>query len=527
MGISFGGDLSSTGVTLKAIDDQTMRVVNTYKADLDDIARSVGVTTTVNGMIEGPEDGEFSVPGEVLVAGIEDVMKQAAADSRYKNSDVRKGSWSVQGHLQAYLRKQIVNILQDPSSAHPLWKQVKDMFTCNCPTWRDSTTTLQVEQLNQLMSQAGLNVITMAERYPGPQIKKRVGTDAYNNADLITIGNALASFIITGIPTFSGPGDAAASGFVDLETLTLDRKAMNIIDPGLHQKIAPVTPAGGCIGDASSYYKAMGYINLKMFVGDQDNVKSAAYLISSPTVLQVSLGTSYTVSIIAKQPIPGFEGNFATNDSKYPYLLLLCKNNGSSSISEVLQEYNLDENDFAKITTALRATPIGNDGAMALPHFGPEIVPYNPGGKGIIRKDYDEKSATLEKDMRAVIEGNAASMSRYASEYFGQTVGGKFTALSFAGGATNNRDLVQVWLDMFGLPGYFMKHADDAAAIGAGLTAIADSDNRRTLQTVLSAFLKANTPTVLNPDNSAKTFYNGGWKAQHAQFEDAYAQKRK
>ena len=523
MAIYFGGDLSSTSATLKAIDEKSMKVVETFKVSLDDIAHSMDVPT-VEGMIEGP-GGYFHVPGKVLVAGQQEVMRQAAKDKTFENSEVKAGSWSVQGHLGVYLRNGIVDVLRTARDGD-LAALTEPFFTCDCPTWRDSSTKKEVEQLNRAMQQAGINVINMAERYPGAQILKRVDTAAYNDADIIMVGNALASFLITGVPTFSGPGDAAASGFVNLKTLKLDRRAMDVISTDLHNKVAEVTSAGGFIGKANPFYRAMGYTNLKMFVGDQDNIKSAAYLIFDPAVLQVSLGTSYTVSVVANAPIKGFEGNFASNDAKFPYLLLLCKNNGSSSVSGVLKAFGHKPDDFDKISTALKRSPVGNDRAMALPYYDQEIIPYHEAVKDMIRTGYGG-CATFNQDMRAAIEGNAASMKRWATEYFKSTVGGEFKALSFAGGATNNKDLVKVWVNMFGIPAYSMAQAEDAAAVGAGLTAMADSDGRKTLQSVLPQFLAANKPHITNPGATAAHFYENSFMPAYSQFEDKHIQQRK
>lgn len=520
MAIYFGGDLSSTKVSLVAIDGRTMKRVGTYRASIDDIAHSMGIQTK-DGMVEGP-DGLVTVPGRVLVKAVQDVMQQAANDSSFDNADVRAGSWSVQGHLGVYLRQGAAERLRSPDLTGDLSTLMEPFFTCDCPTWKDSSTSAQVAVLNHKMREAGVPVIVMAERYPGPQIAKRVKTSAYDDASHFMVGNALPSFIITGVRTFSGPGDAAASGFVNLENLTLCKEAADIIDEGLISKVAPVTAAGGYIGPASPFFRRTGFTNLHMYVGDQDNVKSAAYLICGDRVLQVSLGTSYTVSNTATSPLPGFEGNFASNDKSRPYLLLLTKRNGSSSIVATLVAHGKGEKEFGLISPALAATPVGNDGAMALPHYGSEIIPYNPSGVAIIREGYNT-DATFPIDMRAVIEGNAASMKIWTNHYLGKG----FNALSFAGGATNNMDIVQAWVNVFGVPGYLMNNSDDAAAIGAALTAMADSDGRRSLQTVQRAFLRANQPQIVTVDERAAAFYQKTFLPAYQAFEAKHIQARR
>ena len=67
MAIYFGGDLSTTSVTLKAIDGYTLEILETYKVNLDDIAHDMGVQT-VGGILEDKETGYRRIPCKVPVS---------------------------------------------------------------------------------------------------------------------------------------------------------------------------------------------------------------------------------------------------------------------------------------------------------------------------------------------------------------------------------------------------------------------------------------------------------------------------
>ncbi len=530
--LSFGYDASSTGHKLVALDIDAREIIATYQLDMRELASEFGFQTTEEGMVQGANEGEYSFPGHILAEGLERVMLKAARDDSFKNEDVVAMSFSVQGHLTAYLIGDLMQTAITGGDTRPLRELVEPYLTCECPTWKNSSTKQQSATLNGLMKERGLNVITMAERYPGSQISKRVGTEAYQNATSIMVGNALFPFFVTGVPTFSGPGDAAASGFVDLSTLRLDERAMKIIAPDLHEKVKEVTPAGSLIGRATERFRQMGFTNLNVYTSDQDNIKSSAYLIFDPGhIMPVSLATSYTASPYSKFPIPGFEGNFGSNHPDYPYMPLLCKNNGSTSLVSLLDEWGWNSKDFERISKALQATKPGNDGAMALPWFQPEIVPYAPDAHGVIlHETYGER--LFAKDMRAAVEANAASMKNWSDHYFGDIIPG-LNGIAFAGGTTNNLDVLQVWTNMFGVKGYCLQHAQNAAAVGAALTAAADYLSHQpdspqiNLSHVVASFIQANpAERVIEPDRDASAFYREVFRPAYAQFEAQHSQKR-
>jgi len=527
MGRKFIGlDFGSTSISALVYDyDKNIIVSDPQVIDMDELASSLGIRTK-KGMIQQGENGYF-VDGKMVAAGTEGIMGKVAGDNSFANKEVVAGSVSVQGHLNAYLREGAADaaLLANPSKS--LEEQMGPYFTCFCPTWQNTETTRETEHLNELMATLGLNVNKMAERYPGPQIKSRVGTPAYDDAASIICGNALVPLLMTGVMTFSGPGDAAASGFVNLDTLKLDKRAMKIIAPDLENKVEEVTPPGTLIGRVTPFFKSMGFENLDIYTSDQDNIKSGAYALFRPNMLQISLGTSYTAYVISKNYLPGFEGNFASNDSEFPYILLLCKNNGSNSITDVLAMHNYSKKDFARVSNSLRLSKHGNDGKMALPLFKNEIFPYAPEALGFVR-NYEDKG--FRADIRAAAEGNAASLIDAARGQFGELV--DIGGVSFVGGATPNKELMEIWANMAGVDCYHMYMADHAAAIGSALTAATDYLNNQkagsaTLQGVAQRFIEKNKPKMATPDIEVARMYREDFVPEYIRFQDQHTSRRK
>jgi xylulokinase len=527
MGKKFiGFDVSSTSVGAIVYDYGVNEIVAEHSIDMDELASDVGVKT-IEGMVEDGE-GNFVLPGTVIAQGADRIMEELAVDDSFDNADVYGGSVSFQGHFTALLRDGIGTVLQNGDVSTPLHKQIAEYLTCDFHTWKNNTTKKETADLNEQMEVAELNVIKMAERYPASHIHKHVGTPAYNDASEIMCGNAFFSYLLTGVRSFSGPGDAAASGFVDLDSLKLDSRAMVIVAPGLENKVTEVTPPGTIIGKLSSRYQKMGFTNMSMSTGDQDNIKSAAYAIFKPGILQISLGTSYTAYIVSKKTIPGFEGNFASNDAECPYVLLLCKQNGSDSLTGVLSMHHYSKKDFDRLSRSLRCSPAGNDGKIALPWFGPEITPYAPDANGMIRNGYEQG---FRADARAAAEGNAASLIHAARETLGKM--GAFSGVSLVGGGGQNKELSQIWADMAGVDCYDMAKGSQAAAIGAALTAAVDYENnqpggiRVRLQDAAKRFMLKYPAAITEHNPTTAAMYKNDFMPKYVEFEGAHSQKRK
>ena len=107
-------------------------------------------------------------------------------------------------------------------------------------------------------------------------------------------------------------------------------------------------------------------------------------------------------------------------------------------------------------------TPPGNRGAIMLPWFDPEITPLvlEPG----VRR-YELDSADADANVRAVVEAQMMSLALHS-----RWMGVKISTIYATGGASANRDVLQVMADVFDAE-VLQLETGNSAALGAALRA--------------------------------------------------------
>ena len=176
------------------------------------------------------------------------------------------------------------------------------------------------------------------------------------------------------------------------------------------------------------------------------------------TRLAVSLGTSDTV--FAFTPTPGVNASHVFGSPTGGYMSLVCFRNGSLARERIRDEHRLDWPGFAR---ALAETPPGNDGAMMLPWFEPEITPH-VAAAGVRR--FDLNPADAARNVRAVVEAQMMAMANHANG----VAEGQFQRIIATGGAATNRAILQVMADVFGVDVYPLE-SSNSACLGAALRA--------------------------------------------------------
>jgi xylulokinase len=138
---------------------------------------------------------------------------------------------------------------------------------------------------------------------------------------------------------------------------------------------------------------------------------------------------------------------------------LICFKNGSLARERTRDHYGLDWKGFSR---ALRETTPGNGGGILLPWFEPEITPtvLEP---GIHRFGLDEDDAA--GNVRAVVEAQMLSMAIH-SHWMGVEV----KTIHATGGASKNREILQIMADVHGAEVYQFE-VGNSAALGAALRA--------------------------------------------------------
>ena len=156
--------------------------------------------------------------------------------------------------------------------------------------------------------------------------------------------------------------------------------ALDATAPDLAAKLLPIAPSGQPVGPISPYYVGRyGFADdclVLPFSGDNPCSLIGLGLVA-PGQVALSLGTSDTLFACMDQPRTSAAGEgavFASPDGTH-YMALTCYLNGSLAREAVRDQYGMNWDQF---TSALRATPPGNNGALMLPYFAPEIVPKVP-----------------------------------------------------------------------------------------------------------------------------------------------------
>ena len=117
---------------------------------------------------------------------------------------------------------------------------------------------------------------------------------------------------------------------------------------------------------------------------------------------------------------------------------------------------------WAAWSEALRTTPAGNDGGLMLPWFEAEITPTVAHARPV---RVGLEGAPPARQVRALVEGQLMAMRRHSAW---MTV--EPQSIRATGGASANREILQVMADVFGVP-VTVADSSGSAALGAALRA--------------------------------------------------------
>jgi xylulokinase len=147
---------------------------------------------------------------------------------------------------------------------------------------------------------------------------------------------------------------------------------------------------------------------------------------------------------------------------------LTCFKNGSLAREHVRDDFQLTWAEFSRI---LATTPAGNAGRVFLPWYEPEITPDVPTA-GVHR--YGLEPGDRDGHVRGVIEAQMLSMATHSA-----WMGVSIETIHATGGASANREILQVMADVFDAEVYQFE-VGNSASLGAALRAAeADAESRR------------------------------------------------
>nr|XP_015209584.1 PREDICTED: xylulose kinase isoform X3 [Lepisosteus oculatus] len=406
-------------------------------------------------------------PVLMWVKAVDNILEKMKI-SGFEFTRVKALSGSGQQHGSIYWKKGAETVLQNLAHDKPLHEQMKDSFAVqDSPVWMDSSTTEQCQLLEQAVGGAQhLADITGSrayERFTGNQIAKICKTkpEAYKETERISLVSSFAASVFLGDYAPIDYSDGSGMNLMDIFTKEWAPQCLRATATQLKEKLGSPVPSSTVLGSVSPYFvRRYGFspdCRVVAFTGD--NPGSLAGMRLKEGDIAVSLGTSDTIFLWIKDPKPDVEGHIFCNpvDSQ-AYMALLCFKNGSLTRERIRDECAGGSwEDFSK---ALQSVPMGNSGKIGI-YF--DVMEITPAAEGVHRFNRDNKKVVgfpKEVEIRALIEGQFLAKRVHAENLGYKIIPG--TRVLATGGASANKDILQVLADVFNAPVYTIDTANSA-----------------------------------------------------------------
>ena len=467
MALYIGFDSSTQSLTATVIeaDERIRRVVAEHALVFDEALPEFKTTRGVHTSADGRT---VTAPPAMWVAAL-DRMLAHLRDAGIDLAAVRAVSGSAQQHGSVYLSAAAGGALAALDPARDLASQLAGTFSRpEAPVWLDCSTTGECRDLTNAMGGAGtLAALTGSrayERFTAAQIRKFAAQEPerYATTARIHLVSSFMATVLCGADAPIDPGDASGMNLMDLAGRAWSSRAVEATAPDLARRLPVIRDSWSVAGTIAPYFRRrFGFGDTRVVTWSGDNPCALIGLgLIEEGRLGISLGTSDTVFAATSRPDPdpGGSGHVFASPAG-GYMALTCFANGSLARERVRDAYGLDWDGFSRL---LASTPPGNDGALMVPWFVPEITP-TVDVRGPIRRDLDPADAA--RNVRAVVEGQAMAM-RLHSRWFAPSV----TIIRATGGAAANTAILQVLADVFDAEVVRIA-PPNAASLGAALRA--------------------------------------------------------
>ncbi|XP_067234080.1 xylulose kinase [Chanodichthys erythropterus] len=397
-----------------------------------------------------------------------DVLLEKMRNAGFDFSRVKAVSGSGQQHGSVFWRKgarQTLNHLDPRKHLHEL---LQDSFALqDSPVWMDSSTSDQCQYLEAAVGGAQtLADITGSrayERFTGNQIAKiyRLKPNEFRESERISLISSFASSLFLGDYASIDFSDGSGMNLMDIFKKRWSQACLNATAPELAEKLGDLTPSTAVLGRVSPYYsERYGFPQscaVLAFTGD--NPGSLAGMRLQEGDLAVSLGTSDTVFLWIRDPKPTVEGHIFCNPVDCSaYMALICFKNGSFTRERIRNE--CAGGSWERFSSALRSTPMGNNGNLGI-YF--DVMEITPPAAGVHRFNAEGQRVAAfdrEVEIRALVEGQFLAKRVHAEKLGYKIIQG--TRVLATGGASANKDILQVLSDVFNAPVYTIDVANSA-----------------------------------------------------------------
>ena len=370
-----------------------------------------------------------------------------------------------------------------------------DLTRATSPIWMDSSTGRECGEIEQALGGADavaqLTGSRVFPRFTAPQIRKfwREDPDAYARTRRIHLVSSYLASLLIGEHAPIDHADGSGMNLMDIRSGRWSPTALAAAAPQLMDKLPALVPPSSVIGTlGTAWQRTLGLPPVPIVAWSGDNPSS---MIGTGLIregqLAISLGTSDTIFGPMTTPSVSADGTghvFASPTGDFMGITVF--RNGSLAREHVRTSFGMT---WYAVSDALRNTPAGNDGALMLPWFEPEITPtaLNPQP---VRVGLD--GAAPARHVRALIEGQMLAMRHHSAWMAVQP-----ESIRATGGASANREILQVMADVFGVPVDVVDNTG-SAALGAALRAW-QADQDLPWSDVVDGFTAAGSGTRILP----------------------------
>jgi len=469
--IYLGLDSSTQSVTATAIevddahpDRRSILFERSFRYD-----EALPAYGTQHGVLRSPDPHVVHAPPLMWSEGLDRIVSDVVREEGVDWRQLRAISGSAQQHGSVYLNAKAGSRIAALDASRPLAAQVADVFSrATSPIWMDSSTTRQCGEIEAALGGPGelaqLTGSRAFERFTGPQIRKfaQESPDGYAATERIHLVSSWLASLLAGAHAAIDPGDGSGMNLMDLASRQWSQAAQRATASGLDHKLPDIAEAWTPIGTLAPYWQqrySLPAARVIAWSGDNPCSLVGTGLVREG-VVAVSLGTSDTIFGIMPTPKPSSDGTghvFASPTGSYMGMSVF--KNGSLARERVRDSYGMD---WAAFSHALATTSAGNRGAIMLPWFDPEITPLVL-QSGVRRFDLDANDGPA--NVRAVVEAQMMSLALHS-----RWMGVRISTIYATGGASANRDVLQVMADVFDAD-VFQLETGNSAALGAAIRA--------------------------------------------------------
>lgn len=460
---------------------------------------------TRHGVLPHDDPRIVHAPPLMWVEALDLMMERLASALGAGVAELQAIGGSGQQHGSVYLNARGLGALGTLDPSRALVEQMRGGFSrATAPVWMDASTSVECAEIERALGgSAAAAVLTgsrVYERFTGPQIRRfwRTSPEAYDATVRVHLVSSFLASLLAGRDAPIEPGDGAGMGLMELSSGDWATVAVDATAPGLRAKLPGTASSSTVLGPLGEYWvRRYGFSSrtrVLPWTGDNPSSLVGTGLVREG-LLAISLGTSDTVFGLMDAPRVSRDGTgHVFGAPTGAFMGITVFRNGSLAREWARERFGLDWPGFSR---ALAAAPKGNRDGLVLPWFEPEITPVvtRPGWRhqGI---DVDDAPAVV----RGVVEGQMLTMLRHS-----RWMGVKAESIRATGGASNNRDVLQVMADVFGAPVERFE-VTNSAALGAAIRAL-QAHTGAPWPEVVGGFVEPIPGGAIRPDPAASEIY--------------------